>query len=591
MAGGKDDSSQWEFNPRWKGYLYILITSLVNFASISNLEVNDNPQFDGMYQLSLVFGIATFALTVIILAMDRFQYCFDKENADKLNYEKALDGKLEGYTLLAFTLWWIVGVAHITQVEGVGYVANNIYFSSWLTLFSCIYTLDKWSAAKDILSIRELTGISATLRTWYVLFLSSLVTMGTCCDLHVKLATTHRSSAAYGIALGLGSSMVSIFFILVHYRFIDYEFLQVGGWIELSASFFMILLWIVGVAILTSEGGIAATIGGSGCTTRAQYKYDVNWENECHIVYIPHGAQEEESSEDGEEEKERTQKPAEELQSTMPPIPNETLQPSNSPSQFPTETMTLSPTGDDENNTTEAPWIQNDTSSPTNAPTVSPTETSLPPLNDTINILEDDDDFLVDFINATMDSSQGSSLAPDFLIDAEEEDEDLLESTVDILGDESNQTNTTTNNASTVLPVVDDNNQQRSLQLLQQQANNTTKNNISLTFAASGTIASKPPRATDSPTPQPSIFRERMSCADVLDQQIPGSNLYLACWICFFASFNITLRWKAAQAMQFAQAQHRKSSERARRRMEEKEANEEDDVDVDDGDPVGDDGL
>lgn len=51
-----------------------------------------------------------------------------------------------------------------------------------------------------------------------------------------------------------------------------------------------------------------------------------------------------------------------------------------------------------------------------------------------------------------------------------------------------------------------------------------------------------------------------MSCTDVIDQQIPGSNLYLAVWVCFLASFNVTLRWKAAQAIQFAQAQNKKAA-------------------------------
>ena len=97
-----------EFNPRWKGYLYILITSLVNFASVSNLEVEDDAEFRGSYVFSLLLGVVTFVATVIILVTDRFQYCCN-ESSDRLNYTKSMEGKLEGYTLLAFTVWWIVG--------------------------------------------------------------------------------------------------------------------------------------------------------------------------------------------------------------------------------------------------------------------------------------------------------------------------------------------------------------------------------------------------------------------------------------------------------------------------------------------------
>jgi len=39
-------------------------------------------------------------------------------------------------------------------------------------------------------------------------------------------------------------------------------------------------------------------------------------------------------------------------------------------------------------------------------------------------------------------------------------------------------------------------------------------------------------------------------------RQIPGSNLYFASWFCLLASINIPLRWKTAQALQFAQASY-----------------------------------
>ena len=107
-----------EFNPRWKGYLYILISSLVNFASVSNLDVEDDASFRGAYVFSLLLGIVTFLGAVLILVTDRFQYCCHNNNRDessssdsnnRLNYTKSMDGKLEGYTLVTFTMWWIIG--------------------------------------------------------------------------------------------------------------------------------------------------------------------------------------------------------------------------------------------------------------------------------------------------------------------------------------------------------------------------------------------------------------------------------------------------------------------------------------------------
>jgi hypothetical protein len=52
--GGSNEQKPKEFNPRWKGYVYILLASLVNFSSVSNLELENNPSFQGMWQISLV---------------------------------------------------------------------------------------------------------------------------------------------------------------------------------------------------------------------------------------------------------------------------------------------------------------------------------------------------------------------------------------------------------------------------------------------------------------------------------------------------------------------------------------------------------
>jgi hypothetical protein len=248
-----------EYNPRDQGYILICLSSLVNLSAISNI-VQENRDYDGIWGLCVTFGWLTFVASLLILFFDRTQYCYDT-----FNYTKAMDGKFEGYALLFFTLWWIFGVSYITQVNGVAFVAMNIYFSSWSTLASCVYTLNKWSTAKDIISIAELTGVSATLKSWYVLNIASLFAMGTAFDLFFRLQDTQslKSNSAMGFAMGIASSIISFMFILVHYNFI--ECFTEGGWIELSFSFLLILMWIVGAAVLTQDDGVAATIMGVGC--------------------------------------------------------------------------------------------------------------------------------------------------------------------------------------------------------------------------------------------------------------------------------------------------------------------------------------
>jgi hypothetical protein len=42
---------------------------------------------------------------------------------------------------------------------------------------------------------------------------------------------------------------------------------------------------------------------------------------------------------------------------------------------------------------------------------------------------------------------------------------------------------------------------------------------------------------------------------DQIPVQIPGSNLYFACWCCMLSSVAIAFKWKAAQALKFAHAE------------------------------------
>lgn len=120
-----------EYNPRWDGYCAIGFLSLIEYASVAN--VVNSLQFNGNPGIALAWGLVSSIVAGLIIALDRSQ-CF----IDKFNYTKALDGRFEGYTLLSFIVYWIVGVGFITQVDGIGYLTLNIYFSTWLTLFACV---------------------------------------------------------------------------------------------------------------------------------------------------------------------------------------------------------------------------------------------------------------------------------------------------------------------------------------------------------------------------------------------------------------------------------------------------------------------
>ena len=288
-GGGKDDKKRKlkEYNKHWKGYVFIFLSSLISkskpirsigpsqdtldlisnqllclplWKDLSAASNASNSLTDaGSWQMAVTFGSVTFALSCLILVLDRTKWLNEKCG----DYTKAYDGKLEGTVLVLFIVWWIIGVGYQTQVDGIAYLANNVYFSAWLCLASCIYTLNKWSTEKDILSIEEITSISITLPSWYLLLFGSMIVTGTSMHLWFEVSDDLRSEAALGMALGAGSLAVSSIWIMAHYNFI--EVINEGGWLELCSSFLAILLWIVGCAVLTQEGGIAATLVGDGC--------------------------------------------------------------------------------------------------------------------------------------------------------------------------------------------------------------------------------------------------------------------------------------------------------------------------------------
>jgi hypothetical protein len=150
------------------GYLSIVMCSGINFICISI----DNPYYEISFErvVGVIFGALTFLISSLVLIQDRSQRLLDY-----FHYTKARSGYVEGGILVFMVVWWIIGVGIITKPGGVAYQASNIYYSSWGSLVSCFYTLNLWSTEKDILSIAEITGVSFTLRSWWVHFLSACV--------------------------------------------------------------------------------------------------------------------------------------------------------------------------------------------------------------------------------------------------------------------------------------------------------------------------------------------------------------------------------------------------------------------------------
>jgi hypothetical protein len=175
VNGNIEEQERIEYNPRWMGYLCIIMFSGINYISISNVP---RKLRHSVWASSMPFGVLTFLIASLVLIHDR---CRKKPCG--FDYTKSKSGFVEGFTLLFSVVWWIVGVAYITRPGGIAYTVSNIYYSAWLTVFACVYTLNEWSDSKDILSIAEITSVSFTLRYWWIHFTAAFVVFVSSCSL------------------------------------------------------------------------------------------------------------------------------------------------------------------------------------------------------------------------------------------------------------------------------------------------------------------------------------------------------------------------------------------------------------------------
>jgi hypothetical protein len=254
------------YNAKWSGYLGIMLSSLVNFASAADVSVENitsiTIQIKGE-DFAAIFGAVSFFIALLILVFDRINVL-----QNKFDFKEVYDGKLEGAVLMFLVIWWIVGVSIMTKAGGVAYNVLNTYFSCWYTLGMAVWTLNRWSAAKDIISIHELTRLSETLKFWYILFFASVVEMGSAADVFTRLNGENIMDVAtegkkeYSIAVGAVSTVLAAISILAHYKLICCCKLKPGGIFEITVGVILCIWWVLAVAILTTDEQIASTIQG-----------------------------------------------------------------------------------------------------------------------------------------------------------------------------------------------------------------------------------------------------------------------------------------------------------------------------------------
>jgi hypothetical protein len=293
-GGGNNNNNSNNYNrisnPRWRRYCFLLLSSLIQFAAVANVRHDDRTFSWWEWGLAVQFGLVLFVFSGVSLCT-RFRNDDEDDRDDTTKNKPATHGKKddesssspwEGYWLVAAVVYSLAGAAVLTRVGAIGYVALNVYFASWLTVVAAIVTLNQWSTDRDLLSIDELTSLSFTLKSWWMLLLMGIVTAGT--SLNYWLV---QQRGLFGVAIGAVSALTAAFFISTHYNLIQVGHggccFAEGGWAELFAIVGLCILWTIATAVITQESGIGATIAGSKRLLFETTKLDDNSDNDDDI--------------------------------------------------------------------------------------------------------------------------------------------------------------------------------------------------------------------------------------------------------------------------------------------------------------------
>lgn len=262
-----------EYNKKLKAYGFIAITSLINVASIAEavkvMPTNPTKEFGGSTGINLLWGLFTLFFSVLIIVIDVVDII-----KNKFDFTNAMEGKVEGYTLLTFNLVWTAGVITLTRAGGIGYAALNVYFSSWITLFGCIHALDLWLGEKEYITIQKLCSLSLTLPYWWILWISSIIVFGSSADARRLVIGEEdydnmlRGSCDLGMIVGVVSFCCSLLFLLLHYEFLRGKtcttWMTYGGIFELAVNVVVDIWQVIGIHWLTSAGKVGSSITGKG---------------------------------------------------------------------------------------------------------------------------------------------------------------------------------------------------------------------------------------------------------------------------------------------------------------------------------------
>jgi len=249
----QDDSA---FDPllssRLMNYVYILISSLINFSNTAQVQTSST--HEGAIKLTCVlFGIISFFSVALAVC------------AHFLNVGKMLvieRGSLtEGLLLMFLSFLWLCNVAFSTRVRGIAFSSLNIYFSAWISLLLSVRTCYCWSMTSGFLNLTS--DATRTIPGWIALLIASTVQLESGIDAQKELEWNNMDEAILSIVFGSVSIICCSAMLISKYLSKDTVTPTFGSLGEIAFALFLVVWWTVGVWTLTRSGKVGSTISGS----------------------------------------------------------------------------------------------------------------------------------------------------------------------------------------------------------------------------------------------------------------------------------------------------------------------------------------
>jgi len=266
----------------------LFVFSIINYNSARQTSYDPTPPPDAQRRYAITVSTVTLVITgaVLIMHLDRFTPLYKKVWSKFF----APKSKAELILLLFLAAWWGIATWINTTAGGIageGSLQLNLYFSTWVCVIDCFWTIERFrKAAGQISTQRFLSEMPARSAGWAVVLVTNLLLFSFAANLdnYVHgLPTNTTGNETYPtnlyevyvtnpppeyqwyliLTVSSLSWIIGLLFVLLELFRSKRQKSDAENIFEGILLFILTLFWIPTVTIVTVPGGIAQLLGNT----------------------------------------------------------------------------------------------------------------------------------------------------------------------------------------------------------------------------------------------------------------------------------------------------------------------------------------